>query len=237
MSDYFIGRGIVYVAQIDTGAPKGFVDLGNCPALVIAPGTRGIRNVTNPEVMGKLLPQASIGRVNITFDELNAHNLAQAFYGGEVTQNAGTASNESVPVYTGKFCPTAHIDISSVTVSGKSEGIHYTVEPSGGLHVISGVGAEGENWTVTYNYGAHNITAAFSKAPELLWVRFNGINVAESSKKVVLDIYKVRFSPVNNVPLIGDFFTALTLNGKILYDETKSDDTTWGRFFRMRLAG
>lgn len=232
MEDYFIGHGIVYAAQRDiSGNPLGFIDLGNCPRFTISPGTRGLRSVTNPANLGKMLEKGEVGNVQITLDDLNKNNLAQAFYGGQIAQAGTTVVDESVTVYTGLFSPTAHINISNVSVAGKVEGTDYTVDVAGGLHVIDGTGSP---WSVSYDYTDHNIMSSFSLAPEIQWVRLNGINIADDENPVVVDVYKVRFTPASNISLIGDTFVSMALTGKILYDSTKAGTTTWGNYFRIR---
>ena len=237
MSDYFVGHGKVYAAQRDVdGDPTGFLDLGNCPSFVLTPGNRGLRDVTNPEVLPGMFPAGVTGSIRLVLDELNANNLSQAFYGSNIAVTENSVVGETVKAYTGKFCPTQYINISSVTVSGKVEGTDYTVDPAGGLHVIQVGTSEGESWSVSYDYSDQNVSAAFSLAPELLWIRFNGINIAEDNAPVVVDVYKVRFVPVDDVQLIGDTFLSMTLNGKIQYDSTKDGTTLWGNYFRIRSA-
>lgn len=239
MSDeYFVGHGIVYAAQIDgSGNPEGFIDLGNSPDFTLSPGTRGNRNVTNPADLGKMLQKGEVGKIQLTLDTLNKSNLAQAFYGSQIPITGATEPSEDITVKKGRFVPVANINISNLSMSsGAIEGTDYTVDVAGGVHFLSDAPNvnEDEVVQVSYDYTDHNVMASFSLAPEIQWVRFNGINIVDDNNPVVVDIYKVRFTPIGNIPLIGEAFVSVVLNGTILYDSTKAGDTTWGNYFRIR---
>ncbi len=63
---------------------------------------------------------------------------------------------------------------------------------------------------------------------------FDGLNEAQSGKKVVLDIFKVKFTPASSLSFIGDDFGSLELKGIALADVTKTGQGT-SSYFKVEM--
>jgi hypothetical protein len=67
------------------------------------------------------------------------------------------------------------------------------------------------------------------------WVRFEGLNTADSNKEVVIDLYRVAINPTKELSVIGNDLMKFELSGQVLADLTKSASGSLGQFGRMVL--
>ncbi len=88
---------------------------------------------------------------------------------------------------------------------------------------------DGQAITVDYKYQGQQIVQAFTQAAAERWVRFEGVNTADSNNPLVVDCFKMRISPMKQIPLIGDDIGKLTLEGDLLQDVLQ---TSGSQYFR-----
>ena len=75
-----------------------------------------------------------------------------------------------------------------------------------------------EPFQVDYAYGAASITAMFTQPLPERWVRFEGLNTADSNREVVIDLYRVAISPAKELSVITDELLKFELSGQVLAD-------------------
>jgi len=94
--DYNLGRGKVYFAELTSGIPGAFRDLGNAPAFNISMETEKLDHMSSREGLKLTDLQVVVSQkinVSLTLDEINFENLA-FFFSGESdtrTNNGGAA--------------------------------------------------------------------------------------------------------------------------------------------------
>lgn len=62
------------------------------------------------------------------------------------------------------------------------------------------------------------------------WLTFGGLNTAEGNNPVLVDVYKCRFRPVPELPLLNEDLLAFELEADVFYDPLNSD---YGGYFRI----
>ena len=66
-----------------------------------------------------------------------------------------------------------------------------------------------------------NATAMFTQPLPERWVRFEGLNTADSNREVVIDLYRVAINPAKDLSVIGNDLMKFELSGQVLADLTK----------------
>jgi len=68
-----------------------------------------------------------------------------------------------------------------------------------------------------------------------MWFRLEGMDKF-TNKRVVVDLYKIRITPTDGLPLISDSeFGNMPIKAKVLADDTKASDTYLGQYGRIVL--
>lgn len=94
---YYSGQGRLYVAERNTdGTPKGFIPLGNVPALEVSIETTKFEHkesMSGTRAVDYSLVQEKKGTFTMTLEEMSLENLALAFWGTSSSLQAGTLSS------------------------------------------------------------------------------------------------------------------------------------------------
>lgn len=85
--------------------------------------------------------------------------------------------------------------------------------------------------TASYSYEAHDRLEAMTAAEEDVFIRFEGLNTAESNAPVVIDIFRVNVSPLQELALISDEIQSSNLEGPVLVDTTRK---TGSKYYTVR---
>jgi hypothetical protein len=114
----------------------------------------------------------------------------------------------------------------------------YTADLNFGTVVVNNLGTGAGAYVLplkaNYTYAASSAVAFFTQAASEVALRFEGINTADSNKKVLVEIYRVALDPTKELGLISDELGKFTLEGNALVDTTKPDnDVVFGKFGRM----
>lgn len=239
MKKYYSGQGIFSVAEKDaSGNPLGFTEIGNVPEATIdievekeehKESQSGQRAVDLTTIKSKK------GRLSMTVENFESSVLALGLHGTSSVIAAASITDEvvvmkhdkPVPTYMAKWSTPNNIVVKSndglVTYVLDTD---YTLDADWGMITALSTGAitDLEACKVSYDHESTvNLEVFESPAPER-WVRFHGVNTADSLAKKVVDIYKVSFDPVTGYSLISDDIQGMELNGDILYDDTRPDN-------------
>lgn len=107
---------------------------------------------------------------------------------------------------------------------------------SAGLNIVSGGGiTAGENISITYTGLADDLVQALISSGLEYRLLFIGLNESQSNRKVVVDVHRVKFSPLKNLDLIGDDYADIQIEGNILKDSDKTG-TGISQYFTVRMA-
>lgn len=225
---YFVGQGKVFAALRDgtVNPTGGFLYLGNCPDLRLRLGASALVTATGgAQTAAPGLPNGEPPSFQMTLEELNNDNLTNFLYGTRTTVAAGSVSNESVTLYKGRATKLARMGLSSFTSlsGGYTLGTHYTVNlDAGSIDVpLTSTIPDGTTLLASYVAKDQDQIEPYTTAPPLWWLRFEGMNSANSNTPVVIDLYRTRIRPPEELQIIGDDLTALSLTGRILYDTNR----------------
>jgi hypothetical protein len=245
---YFSGQGRVYVAERDgSGNHKQLVWVGNVNGLSVQFETEEEEHTES--YSGQRLVDATLitaKRANFTarLESFDLDNLALGLFGTKVTVTGASVTNEAFPsgLVVGDVVATKHPKISSVTVKDSAGtpatlvlNTDYSIEDDGfGRIKILNLGAYTQPFKADYTYGARKDVGMFKNPPPVRWIRFDGLNTANSDSKIQVDLYKGQFAPLSELALIGNEFAGYDLTGKALLDDTKLSSDPLGQFGRIR---
>jgi len=117
------------------------------------------------------------------------------------------------------------------------KGTHYTVDEDFGAITFLSVATLTAPIKAAYTYGAVTDVGIFTAPLPERFLRLEGINTADSNKPVLVELYRVAFSPLKNLGLITDDLNKFELEGSLLADSTKPYDATLGQYGRITLIG
>ena len=244
----FRGQGQIFLATRVSGKPAGFEFIGNVSECMLNPQTEKIEHTesqTGNNSVDKVIERGLKVEMSITMDSIASKNLARLVF-GKVTTDAGTTITSEVHnAYVGKYLTLNNINVQTFTsltdVGGATTytaGTDYEVIDlaSGTILILDG-GAitEGQEVEANYATGDSEIVSAFSSTNTEYWLRFNGLNTAENHNPVVIDCFKVRFAPADDIPLINDEdYAEYKQSGDVLFDSCQPVNGKLGRYFAVR---
>ena len=245
---YFSGQGRVYIGARDSlGNPQGLSFVGNVPELKVSLSVDTLEHqesTSGQRLTDLQLIKTKKGEFACTLEELIAVNLGLALYGTTSEQASGTVTAEALPhpVTVGSLYLLAKQNVSSVVVEDAS-GTPKTLPASqyrvnarhGSLSILDKTsgGPYVEPFTVDYAHGTAQSTALFTQPLPERWVRFEGLNTADSNREVVIDLYRVAINPAKELSLITDDLLKFELSGQVLADSLKPPTGDLGQFGRL----
>lgn len=247
---YFSGQGRVYIgARNNAGNPLGLTFVGNVPSLSVSLSVETIEHQesqSGQRLTDLQLIKTKKGEFSCTLEELIADNLSLALYGSTTSVTSGSVTAELLPnpVTVGSLYLLAKQNVSSVVIKDSSATpktlpvAQYTVNAKHGSVVINDKTAGGpytEPFKVDYSYGAYQSTNMFTQPLPERWVRFEGLNTADSNREVVIDLYRVAINPARELSIITDDLWKFELTGQVLADTTKPATGDLGQFGRIVL--
>jgi hypothetical protein len=247
---YFSGQGRVYIGARDiNGNAAGLKFVGNVPDLKLALSVDTLEHQesqSGQRLTDLQLIKTKKGEFSCTLEELLQANLELALYGSTTAGVSGTVTAEVLAnvIAPGSLYLLSHQNVSSVVVkdsTGSPKTLspsQYTVNAKHGSISINDVTTGApyvEPYKVDYSYGAVNATAMFTQPLPERWVRFEGLNTADSNREVVIDLYRVAINPAKDLSVIGNDLMKFELSGQVLADLTKSATGAFGQFGRIIL--
>lgn len=247
---YFSGQGRVFIGSRDTnGNPTGLNFVGNVPDLKVSLSVDTLEHQesqSGQRLTDLQLIKTKKGEFSCTLEELIQSNLELALYGSTTAITSGTVTSELLPnpITVGSLYLLSKQNVSSVVVKDSSAtpltlpATQYTVNAKHGSIIINDKTTGGpyiEPFKADFSYGAANVTAMFTQPLPERWVRFEGLNTADSNREVVIDLYRVAINPTKDLSVIGNELMKFELAGQVLADLTKSAAGQFGQFGRIVL--
>jgi len=243
-STYLSGQGALLIAErnID-GSPKGFREVGNVSAVNLGvettvfehknscDGTRGIDLEIVQEINVSL---------TMTIEHMSKENLADALYGTSNAVAGASATDEAVVAYHDLWSRLENCQVSSVVVTGTGGTPTYVVDTDYELNAVAGTIkalstgsiSDLDALEVSYTYAAQdNVEGVTSSSAPIRWVRFEGLNTADSDNPVIADVFKASLQPLAELALITDEITQMEVETKVLSDALRSSGSN---YFRLR---
>lgn len=237
---YSYGQGRVLVAhRLPNGQPGPFRWVGDVSELSIA---LNVEDFTHKESYSgnrlevrKIITSKS-GELTCKFHEMSTENLSLMLLGKTHLTEAGEASEITLPetIAADDVISLPHQNISNVKIPTLTENTDFVVDSTFGTITFL---KPQQSFTkkASYHYGAVSSVALLNDQPVDLFLRFEGVNLAEKNEWNLVELYKVNFNPTDALSLINNDnnLDALTGKAKILADTTKVANDALGRFGRM----
>ncbi|WP_330453446.1 hypothetical protein V0I11_07850 [Pasteurella multocida] len=237
---YSYGQGKVYLAERLAGGEIGAQRwVGDVSELSISLNVEDLTHKEsysgNRQEVRKIIT-AKTGEVSAKFHELSAENLSLALLGQSTKIESSSVSGEKLPaeIKKGDRIALAHQNVSSVEIGSLEENTDFIVDSIFGVvEFLKEISSNSD--TVSYSYAEVLNVALLTENPKDLFLRFEGVNLAEDNEWTLVELYKVNFNPTDALSLInsGNELDALNAKAKILADTTKTGDKTLGRFGRV----
>lgn len=239
-TNYYSGQGVLLMADRDVnGLPTdGFIHVGNCSAVSIAIDTTVFEHKesqTGARATDLRLTQEVLTNVNITMESIDKENLSFALYGGYTDVGSGSVSAVDYTAKLGRILNFPHVKVSSVVVTDAGAVTtfeadkNYRLNPeAGSIEILtdaeqtaagaaSNITAD-EVLEISYSYEAQIVVNALTTTAPEKYLRFEGLNTADSNKPVVVEVFKFRPDPLQEWSLINDEIAQLEIAGSALQD-------------------
>lgn len=246
---YYRGQGKIYAHKREFDAVTGVsrpgvgVWLGNAPAFSV---TLSVEKVDHRESYSgqNLIDLSYITAKNAslaaTLEEFSAFNLGLCL-NGESSKVAADSTSRSLTLPAlapGESYSLDAINIDSFTFEDSGgtaiNAANYALDKgTGTLEALAAIAAGG---IVEFTTLAHDATAMFTQPDQEWWVRFAGVNMLDENRPAVVDLYRVKFDPVQNLGLISAELAQLEIAGTPLADQTRPSNDPFGQFGTIRMV-
>lgn len=232
---YFQGQGKVFIAVRNTdGTNQGFIHLGNCTKLTESLKTEEqvlYESMSGQQLETKRVPGKKTCEVSLTIDNQSPENMAIALYGLITKKAAGSVTDKAYTAHKDKHIPLDHMGITTVVVKNYSDtttyaaGTDYIVNAAHGSIYIPSTSTilEDEVLNIAYSFAAQSSLSALATAGVEFALRFEGLNIAESNKEVVVNIHKFYPAPAKDYGQISDKVQPIELSGGAMADTTRPE--------------
>jgi len=244
-TDYFLGQGRVLVAARNAaGEALAQRWLGDVSDLKISFKTDTIRNKENYSGQRGTVKNLIIGKeatVDLTLEELSQDNLALALYGKPTKIDSGSISGEALPIglLAGDTVSLNYMKVSNVVITDSAstpvtlDASKYDINAEYGSITFKDVASAQQPFKVAYTHAALDNVSVFTSAQPEVFLRYEGINLAENNAPIVVELYKVSTEPLKELALITDQLTNLAITASALIDNTKPASDEFGQFGRI----
>lgn len=174
------------------------------------------------------------GTLAVVTANASAENIARGLNGEIIKEAAGQAIKTVDTVAAGGTYALDHIKVGNVIVKEKGTSsvipaTDYTVNELHGRLTFTGAIAGGVD--IAYEYDAHYAVGMLTKVAAEFVSRFEGTSLADG-EACLTELYRTKYNPTKNLPLVSDDFVTLELQAQILADLKKPRDTVLGRYGR-----
>lgn len=242
---YFYGQGKVYLSRRNAaGQPLAARWVGDVSSLsvnisfdetIIQHSVGGVRVDADRYI------HAVSGTVDMNMHEFSNENLSAIFCGDTFTGLPAEVSDESLPDgiqagerYFLKYQQIWHAIVTNKKNTRLTEGTHYSLDKTfGAIEFLTT--PESQPLKVSYERAGNVSTAFMNIQPEEFYFRYEGLNMAENMRPVVVELYRISFSPADELALINsdNSIGSLDISATLLADITRKNLSGWGRFGRV----
>ncbi len=115
-------------------------------------------------------------------------------------------------------------------------GTDYEVQERAGVVKFLNVGGFTQPFKITGVFASGTGVGIFMQRQQQKWLRFHGINIADSDSDVVVDLYKIDVEPASEWTLLNDGsdVNKYEIKFELLKDTTKASSATFGQYGRIR---
>lgn len=238
-------QGYIRVGERDANGTIGKLRwVGNVPEATLQLNTTSVdknESYSGQRLQMGRLTTATTAALNYTMDEWSAANLALAFNATVNDITASTVTSEAFPagLVAEDLVRLAHPFASNLVITDSAgtpatvDAGHYALEGHGKNIVrIINPASYTQPFKAAYSYAAAQNVVLFSQPGREVFLQFDGINT-ETGEAVVMDLWRVRHDPVQQLGLINAEYGNLPMTAAVLYDRARAQDAALGGFGRM----
>lgn len=227
---YAVGQGKVYLASRDsTGRTSGFTWMGDCDGFELT-GSQQFLDWSesysgNRSRVGHLPTSSELG-FTLNIKNIDATNIARAFYGTVAGSAGATVAAEAINAFASSMMPLANPGVSAVVVTKLPStvlvlGTDYSIDAANGtITFLPGstqiTGTSAVPVTVAYTYAAYDGKIQFLADTVKDYVlRFEGKSQYDG-KAQIFQLHRANFNLAASLQLIGSDVASLALEGAVL---------------------
>lgn len=248
---YLLGRGDILIGDRDpgSGAILALTRFHTPMFEVEIKEDRAVHYNSSDAVKGKDLSVVAQmdGTANIEIDDFKPEVLAMALGGEASVQSAGptfTAKAFPANVAAGQTyaVPDGHVNLATLTIVDSngtpatlSVGTHYTVDLPSGLVTFTSLGSLTPPFKAAGQVASGaNIVSIMTRRGAEKFIRFDGINLADGDKPVVVDIYRGAIGTSKiSVKTDGNDVNKCSFTADLLKDPKALFDSAFGKYGRF----
>lgn len=244
----FSGQGSIFNGTRDgSGNPVDFAWAGNAPDVTVSLATENLEH--KESYTGNRLTDARIitetsASVAVTVDHFKEANFVLGLYGVAAAISSGSVVDEpvltTIPKVGERYALKTTGRVSNVVLEGNAILISdtlYDVDASGVI-VFSDITGIAAPITASYDKAAARRVGAFKTSAPERYTRVVSLNTATPTSggdftRRMINLFRTRYDPTENLALINDEFASMVLNGSILADTLRAASDAGGQFLEV----
>lgn len=237
--NYYYGQGKVFLAPRDN--KRAFRWVGDVSALKIAFSYE--QQITKASRGGKLYQSQRIitgasGSISSTWHNFSVENLALLLGAQLVDEPFSFNEQFAIPdgIVKGDIIALPHTTVFNVSINGLERDVDYVVDRQfGTIEFLVTPGTAG--LIAVYEHLFNQWLPFFSAKTQEFYLRFQGMNLAEDSAPVLLELYRVSVDPLATLEMIssGTDIAGVDMTSLILPDFNQQTGTAFSYFGRMQI--
>lgn len=237
--NYYYGQGKVFLAPRDN--KRAFRWVGDVSSLKIAFSYE--QQITKASRGGQLYQNQRIitgasGSISSTWHNFSVENLALLLGAQPVEEPFSGNETVALPagIVRGDIIALPHTTVFNVAIAGLERDVDYMVDRQfGTIEFLSTPAVEVR--TAKYDHLYNQWLPFFSEKFQEFYLRFHGVNIAEDSAPVLLELYRVSVDPLATLEMIssGTGLANLDMTSLILPDFNQQSGSEFSYFGRVQL--
>lgn len=251
---YYYGQGRVFGRPYGTAGNGGWRWFGDMSTLTFGGTDESASHKESYSGQKSKVRQFSIGgdrTLKGTIHQLDTAILADLLRGTVSTIAGGTVSAEAFPsglavgdvIKLDKPYNVTNVVITDSTPTTPKTlvlGTDYDLDAGhGSIEMLSlGTPAYTQPFKAAYTHAGARQVAFFNAAPQIIQLRYEGVNLAENNAPVIVEFYKVSAAPLQELALItdGNNLAGMGYEAECLADSSLPASGPLGRFGRFLTA-
>lgn len=251
---------VLLAARGPNGAPLGFYPVGNVSDLKITVAVSTLEHKESKSGQRatdlRLTTETKVG-ISFTGENFDSANLARVQRGATTKREAGSVVDVPAVGFSGGITPLDHIKVSDLVLKvdivtpvtltpfdelAPTDPWDYKWNADAGSFILNDDDATRDaldpvhltdgavSLLASYDYEAHSVVDTLTQGEEEVFLRFEGLNTAESNAPVVVEVFRIRSDPLKELALISDTVQQFVMEGSALSDATRSSGS---KFYRV----